>query len=252
MGVSRLEENVSALIAGGKSPDTPAAIVEKGGWPEQRLVTGKLEDISEKARIANVESPAILVVGDVVSLSEQLAPKRIAILRPKDQMDESAKLAESFGFQPVCAPAIALAEKPLPSDLISRIEAAECVAFTSANGVKIALKNPDVLERLKEKMIVSIGPKTERALSRHGFSSEVPEEYSSFGLERMLKGKCKRILFWRSARPYYPRALELWGLQLTMFTLRGGPSHDPRLDDLIDEAKSVDIFAFCSSSARLS
>jgi uroporphyrinogen III methyltransferase/synthase len=255
MGVSRLEKNVSALIAGGKSPNTPAAIVEKGGWPDQRLVTGKLGEIAEKARVANVESPAILVVGDVVRLSEQLAPKRIAIFRPDTQIEESAKLAREHGFQPVCAPAIALAEKPLPSDLMSRIEAAECVTFTSANGVKIALKNPDVLESLKKKMIVSIGPKTEKALSRQGFDSEVPEEYSSAGLERMLEGKCKRILFLRSAQgsQYLSEGLRACGLTVDDIPLyEVVPSNDPRLDDLIEEAKSVDVFAFTSSStARL-
>jgi uroporphyrinogen III methyltransferase/synthase len=245
----------SALIAGGKSPNTPAAIVEKGGWPDQRLVTGKLGEIAEKARVANVESPAILVVGDVVRLSEQLAPKRIAIFRPDTQIEESAKLAREHGFQPVCAPAIALAEKPLPSDLMSRIEAAECVTFTSANGVKIALKNPDVLESLKKKMIVSIGPKTEKALSRQGFDSEVPEEYSSAGLERMLEGKCKRILFLRSAQgsQYLSEGLRACGLTVDDIPLyEVVPSNDPRLDDLIEEAKSVDVFAFTSSStARL-
>lgn len=251
MGISRLEGNVSALIAGGKSPDTPAAVVEKGGWPEQRLVTGTLGDIAERARSANVESPAILVVGDVVRLSEQLAPKRIAILRPDAQMAESEMLAEEFGFQPVCAPAIALSEKPLPSDLISRLKAAECVVFTSANGVKIALKNPAILEELKDKMIVSIGPKTEKALSRQGFGSEVPEEYSSAGLECMLKGKCKRILFLRSAQgsQYLSEGLRATGLEVDDVPLyEVVPSHDPRLDDLIIGAKGVDIFAFTSSS----
>lgn len=255
MGISRLEGNVSALIAGGKSPDTPAAIVEKGGWPEQRLVTGTLGDIAERARSANVESPAILVVGDVVRLSKQLTPKRIAILRPEAQMAESEKLAKEYGFQTVCAPAIALSEKPLPSDLISRLKAAECIVFTSANGVKIALKNPAILKEMKEKMIVSIGPKTEKALARQGFGSDVPEEYSSAGLEWMLKEKCKRILFLRSAQGsrYLSEGLRAAGLEVDDVPLyEVVPSHDPRLDDLINGAKGVDIFAFTSSStARL-
>ncbi len=255
MGISRLEGNVSALIAGGKSPDTPAAIVEKGGWPEQRLVTGILGDIAERARAADVESPAILVVGDVVRLSDQLMPKRIAILRPETQIDESARLAEEYGFLPVCAPAIALAERPLPSDLISRLKSAECVVFTSANGVKIALKNPDISREMKEKMIVSIGPKTEKALSRQGFGSEVPEEYSSAGLERMLKGKCRRILFLRSAQgsQYLSEGLRAAGLMVDDVPLyEVVPSHDPRLDDLINDVRGVDVFAFTSSStARL-
>jgi len=255
MGVSRLEENVTALTAGGRSSDTPAAIVEKGGWPEQRLVVGTLKDIAEKARNANVESPAILVVGDVVRLSEQLAPKRIAIFRPQGQMDESARLATEYGFRPICAPAIALAERPLPSDVISRLEAAECVAFTSANGVKIALKNPAVLECLKRKIVVSIGPRTKTALSEYGFDSEVPLEYSSEGLERMLKGKCKRILFLRSAQgsQYLSQGLREAGLVVDDVPLyEVVPSKDPRLDDLINGADNVDIFAFTSSStARL-
>lgn len=255
MGVSRLEENASAMIAGGRSPDTPAAVVEKGGWPEQRLVVGSLGDIAEKARKANVESPAILVVGDVVRLSEQLAPKRIAIFRPEVQMEESARLASEYGFRPVCAPAIALAERPLPSDLISRLEAAECVVFTSANGVKIALKNPAVQEYLKKKIVISIGPKTKMALSKYGFSSEVPGEYSSEGLEGMLKGKCKRVLFLRSAQgsQYLSAGLRNAGLAVDDIPLyEVVPSNDPRLDDLIKGAKSVDIFAFTSSStARL-
>ncbi len=255
MGVSRLEQNVSALIQGGRSPDTPAAIVEKGGWPEQRLVKGTLGSIFEIAREAKIEPPAILVVGDVIRLSELLAPKRIAIFRPDAQMEESAKLAEEHGFQPVCAPAIALSEKPLPSDLMARLEAAECVVFTSANGVKIALKNPAVSERLKGKMIISIGPKTERALFDYGFSSEVPDEYSSAGLERMLLGKCQRILFLRSAQGsrYLSEGLRAAGLIVDDVPLyEVVPSNDPRLDDLIRKSKSVDIFAFTSSStARL-
>src|SRR5512141_530961 len=73
MGVSRLEQNVNALIEAGKSRQTPAAMVEKGGWPEQRTVTGTLAGIAEKARKMKIESPAILVVGDVVRLEPLLA-----------------------------------------------------------------------------------------------------------------------------------------------------------------------------------
>ncbi len=255
MGVSRLMENAQALIKGGRSPDTPAAVVEKGGWPEQRLVVGTLGDIAENARKANVESPAILVVGDVVRLSERLAAKRIAILRPDVQMEESADLAREYGFKPFCAPAIALAERPLPADLISRLDAAECVVFTSANGVRIAIKNPAVLEKLKKKTVVSIGPKTKAALTEWGFDSEVPAEYSSEGLLQMLKGKCRRILFLRSAQGsrYLSEGLKSAGLAVDDVPLyEVVPSKDPRLDDLINEAEGVDIFAFTSSStARL-
>ncbi|MFZ3050251.1 MAG: uroporphyrinogen-III C-methyltransferase, partial [Methanothrix sp.] len=87
MGVSRLEENTRRLIEAGKSPQTPAAMVEKGGWPDQRLISGTLGDIAKRAKEENVQSPAILVVGDVVRLAEVLAPERIAILRPAGQQE---------------------------------------------------------------------------------------------------------------------------------------------------------------------
>ena len=251
MGVSRLEQNVAALIEAGKSPQTPAAMVEKGGWPEQRMVSATLADIAEKARKAKIESPAILVVGEVVLLAEKLGQKKIAILRPAAQQKESATLAERYGFSPIQAPAIALAEKPLPEDLLNRLRRAECVAFTSANGVKMALHNPAIHKALAEKMIVAIGPKTALALAEQGLTAQVPEEYSSEGMEMMLLGKCRSILFLRSAQGslYLSEGLRAAGLYVDDIALyEVVPSRDPRLDELIKRAKSVHIFAFTSSS----
>ena len=251
MGVSRLEQNVSALVTAGRSAQTPAAIVEKGGWPEQKLVTGTLSNIVELSRKALIEPPAILVVGDVVRLSTSLSPKKIAIFRPNDQQEESAKLAETYGFLPVSAPSIALAIRPLPSDITKRIKDAQCVAFTSANGVKIAMKNEAVLDCLDGKVIVAIGPKTEEELIACSQKGEVPEEYSSAGLERLLKGRCKSVLFLRSAQGslYLSKGLKEAGLLVDDIPLyEVVPSKDPRLDELIKTAKSVDIFAFTSSS----
>ncbi|MCX6674970.1 MAG: uroporphyrinogen-III C-methyltransferase, partial [Methanothrix sp.] len=251
MGVSRLEQNVSALVAAGRSAQTPAAIVEKGGWPEQKLVTGTLSNIVELSRKALIEPPAILVVGDVVRLSTSLSPKKIAIFRPNDQQEESAKLAETYGFLPVSAPSIALAIRPLPSDITKRIKDAQCVAFTSANGVKIAMKNEAVRDCLDGKVIVAIGPKTEGELIACGQKGEVPEEYSSAGLERLLKGRCRSVLFLRSAQgsQYLSKGLKEAGLAVDDIPLyEVVPSKDPRLDELIKTAKSVDIFAFTSSS----
>ena len=251
MGVSRLKQNAAALMAAGKPPETPAAMVEKGGWKGQRLITATLESIAEKAAASQIESPAILVVGDVVRLSEKLGKKRIAILRPAQQQAESAALAEEYGFSPIAAPAIALEEKPLPADLFGRIANAEFVAFTSANGVKIALKVPGLLPKLAGKSIVAIGPKTRQALADKGLDALVPEEYSSAGLEKMLRGRCSSILFLRSAQgsQYLSRGLAEAGLFVDDIPLYDTvPSGDPRLDEMIMMIRSVDIFAFTSSS----
>jgi uroporphyrinogen III methyltransferase/synthase len=250
MGVSRLEKNVSALIAGGRAPETPAAIVERGGWADQRLVTGTLHDIASKAQRSEIKPPAILVVGEVVRLSDRLASKKIAVLRPDAQIEESLNLAREYGFEPVGAPALMLVEQPLPADLLDRINVAECVVFTSANGVKIALEKGHVLDSLRDKMVVSIGPRTRRALERYDLDALMPDEYSSEGLLKMLQGKCSRILFLRSAQGsrYLSEGLRGAGLVVDDIALYDvAPSKDPRLDDLIRSSKRIDVFAFTSS-----
>jgi uroporphyrin-III C-methyltransferase len=68
MGVSRLEENVKTLLKYGKDPDTPVAIIEKASTPEQRIIEGNLSNIIGIAKRENIKAPAIIVIGNVVSL----------------------------------------------------------------------------------------------------------------------------------------------------------------------------------------
>ena len=70
MGVERLALIVERLVAHGRSPRTPVALVERGTLPEQRVVTGTLADIVDKAK--GVRSPATIVVGEVVNVRESL------------------------------------------------------------------------------------------------------------------------------------------------------------------------------------
>jgi uroporphyrin-III C-methyltransferase len=67
MGLGRLHETCAALVAGGRAKDTPAAVVSRATLPGERVVVGTLADISSRAEAANVESPALLVVGEVVA-----------------------------------------------------------------------------------------------------------------------------------------------------------------------------------------
>jgi uroporphyrinogen III methyltransferase/synthase len=251
MGIARLEKNVSALLEGGISPLTPAAIVEKGGYAEQRLVVGALGEIAARARRVGIEPPAILVVGEVVRLSGILAPRRIALLRADAQMEESARLAREFGFEPICAPAIAFQKRALPADLSQRIRDCDCLVFTSANGVEMAMEREDIRSKMGEKLLISIGPKTKKALQKHGFSSEVPKEYSSAGLATMLKGRCQRVLFLRSAQgsKHLSQELKKSGQEVDDIPLyQVVPSLDPRLDELLKDPEKAEIFAFTSSS----
>lgn len=72
MGVSTLPHLVAGLIAGGRSPSTPAAIIEWGTTEHQRTVTAPLIDLCEVSESAQIHSPSMIVVGEVVKLREQL------------------------------------------------------------------------------------------------------------------------------------------------------------------------------------
>jgi uroporphyrinogen III methyltransferase/synthase len=72
MGVAHLLDIVHQLIAHGRSADTPAAVIEQGTTQNQFVLTGTLADIVEKAQTRSVQPPAILVVGEVVHLREQI------------------------------------------------------------------------------------------------------------------------------------------------------------------------------------
>jgi len=68
MGVRRLPDNVAALLDNGLDADTPAAMVERGTLEGSRTVTSTLDGIVDNARTADVEPPAVAVVGDVVGV----------------------------------------------------------------------------------------------------------------------------------------------------------------------------------------
>jgi uroporphyrin-III C-methyltransferase len=67
MGLGRLEETCAALVAGGRSPATPAAVMSRATLPDARMVIGTIATITARVREANLEAPALLVVGEVVA-----------------------------------------------------------------------------------------------------------------------------------------------------------------------------------------
>jgi uroporphyrin-III C-methyltransferase len=71
MGLGRLDELAAGLVKHGREPGSPAAVIASGTLPEQRVVVGTLETIADAA--ASLEAPALVVVGDVVSLAALLA-----------------------------------------------------------------------------------------------------------------------------------------------------------------------------------
>ncbi|MFC8500880.1 uroporphyrinogen-III C-methyltransferase [Pedococcus sp. NPDC057267] len=72
MGVTRLAETAAALVAAGRAATTPVALVERGWTPQQRTTVTTLEHAAADAVRAGVRAPAVVVVGDVVSVRSRL------------------------------------------------------------------------------------------------------------------------------------------------------------------------------------
>ena len=72
MGLVGLEKICEKLIAHGQRPDIPVALVSKGTTPEQKVVVGTLADIASKVSEYQIQAPTLTIIGDVVSLREQL------------------------------------------------------------------------------------------------------------------------------------------------------------------------------------
>lgn len=73
MGLAGLAEICSKLVAHGLPAHTPAAVIEQGTTLEQRVVSGTLADLADRVAEAELRSPCLTIVGEVVRLREQLA-----------------------------------------------------------------------------------------------------------------------------------------------------------------------------------
>ena len=72
MGLSRLGDIAAVLVAAGRDPATPVAVVQAPSLPTQMVVTGTLSDIAERVTEAGLRAPATTIVGPVASLHEAL------------------------------------------------------------------------------------------------------------------------------------------------------------------------------------
>lgn len=160
MGVHNLGTIVRGLIERGRSPDTPVALLENATTPVQRIVVGTLGDIQERA--AGIRPPAIIVVGDVVRLREQLAwfdakkerpllGLRVMNTRPQERgiRDNCTDRLEQLGAEVVEMPAVRVAPPADPAGLDQAIHelagarraepAWDWIVFTSAKAVRFTL-----------------------------------------------------------------------------------------------------------------
>ena len=72
MGLVGLEKICAQFIAHGQRPDMPVALISKGTTPEQKVVVGTLADIADKVTQHHIQAPTLTIIGEVVSLRDQL------------------------------------------------------------------------------------------------------------------------------------------------------------------------------------
>lgn len=147
MGMSKLEEIVDKLIAGGLPDNKPAAIVSNGTLPAQRKILGSLGNLTKLAEEEGLGSPAIIFVGNAVGLAGKkdwfedrpLFGRRFVVTRPVGQNSRLKKLLENKGAEVLELPLIKILpadDRNLVAEVFAGIATYEWVVFTSANGAR--------------------------------------------------------------------------------------------------------------------
>jgi uroporphyrinogen III methyltransferase/synthase len=272
MGVGRLEEIVPELIAGGKSPDTPVALVASATCPEQRTLVSTLQDVAADARAQDVRPPAVMIVGDVVALREKLSwfedrplfGRRVLVTRTREQASELSALLRVHGAVPVEMPVLRLVppETWEPFDAALRqAETYDWLVFTSANGVRFTRERLEELgsdlRALKGPRVAAIGPKTAAAAQSAGLRvSACPDEYIAESLVAALEGEGlsgQRVLLLRAAdaRSTFPEMARALGAEVDVVTVyRTVPVDEPAPRAIsILESGALDAVTFASSSS---
>ena len=72
MGLARLEKICAHLFAHRQRPNMPVALISKGTTPDQKVVVGTLADIASKVTEHQIQAPTLTIIGEVVSLRDQL------------------------------------------------------------------------------------------------------------------------------------------------------------------------------------
>jgi len=205
MGMENLAHIVNQLIQNGKPSSTPVAVISQGTSSRQGTLVGTLEDIVSRAKQEGFEPPAVIVVGEVVQLREQLRwfdnrplfGKRILVTRAEHQANELSRLLMELGAIPVEMPVIKIGPPRTWKKLdqaIMNLRSYGWIIFTSVNAVEVFWKRLYALELdsrwLDDTKIGAIGPVTARALEEKGIRPDyLPEIYTSQGFLAGLKKK---------------------------------------------------------------
>ncbi len=275
MGVEALPQIAEKLMANGRTPQTPVALVQWGTWSRQKVVTGTLETIVANVREARLTPPAVCIVGEVVTLRERLRwfddpktrplfGKKIVVTRAREAASVLGEQLRARGAEPIEFPAIRIVPEADLSPLDNALKALtnyRWTVFTSANAVPIFASRLEALgfdsRALAGLKIATIGPATAASVYnllrvRADFTPEeaVAESVLSEWPDRDLSGA--RILLPRAAeaRDVLPEGLMERGAQVDVIPIYRTLPDLTRGKELRTQIADGDIAAvtFASSS----
>ena len=271
MGVKNLPRICQNLIKYGRPADTPIALIRWGTTPMQQTVSGTLSDIVEKVREANLQPPAVIVVGEVVKCREELNwfehrplfGRRIVVTRAREQASDFRARLEELGAACIEFPTIAVVPPPSWAPLdeaISVLSDYDWVIFTSVNGVKSFIGRMRAAGKdardLKGIRLAAIGPKTAEALEAVMLRPDlVPSEYRAEAILEALSDysvSTKRFLMPRAmvAREILPEKLRERGARVDVVPAYQTvlPDRDAqKIRSLLSDGR-IDCLTFTSSS----
>lgn len=269
MGVTALPAITGGLLAAGMDASTPAAMVERGTLPAQRRCDATLKTLPERAKEMGIRSPALIVVGGVCALAQELCwferlplhGRRILVTRPKDRAGTLSGRLRALGAEAVEFPCIrteALLPCPAMEDALSRLADYEWLGFTSAAGVEAFWNCLRGMGRdaraLGGVKLAAIGPATSRALEAHGLTADlIPEVYDAAHMGGALaKAASGKVLLLRAedGSPALTDALAEAGTACDDIAVYRTVYDNPRSTQLREELEAgrFDFVTFTSAS----
>jgi uroporphyrinogen III methyltransferase/synthase len=218
MGVTTARQWSAALVAAGKPADTPAAIVRRCSWPDQRVVLTTLGRVADEMDAVAMRPPVIVIVGQVAVAdrahdwfaARPLFGRRIMVTRPVDQAETLCMRLSELGAECLVQPAIQIR---LPDDwaqvdaALAHLERYDWLVFSSSNGVRFLLDRLAAiggdLRRLGDVGLAAMGPGTSEELARYHLRADrEPEQYRAEALAELLtpEARGKKFLLARASR----------------------------------------------------
>ncbi|HYC90242.1 MAG TPA: uroporphyrinogen-III C-methyltransferase [Thermoanaerobaculia bacterium] len=268
MGFANLPAICHKLIEHGMSGDRGCAVISKATRPDQRTIAGTLRNIEARVAEAKLETPALIVVGDVVQLhetlnwfeSKPLFGKRVVVTRAREQASELKRLLEDAGAQVLQFPTISIAP-PASWDSLDRVIQSryDWLVFTSSNGVAAFFERLFALGKdvraLAGTKIAAVGASTAADLRARGVSPDVvPERFISTELLPLLPadqtGLRTAVVRAEEGRDELLAELRRRGGEVDLAVAYRTVAAETDLDELrtLLEAEAIDVVTFTSAS----